>query len=490
MSGKQGHGSGYGWLRVGAAFLLMLGAMLATVFGAGQAVAQEEAEADATVRFVHASPGTPNVDILVNGQPVAEDLAYGDVTNFVAVPGGDHTVQVVPTGQTTEGAVIDTDLNVDSGGAYIFVAMGRLNDIEGNVYEVNLDDLDEGKARVRVINASADAGDIDVAISGGDTVADDVGFSDTSDYTDLDTGTYSLDVKDQDGRVLVTAADVLIDAGNAYDIITLGLQEDQSLALLPLVTRVAEPCASVLGLEATAADACLRVVHAIPGGPAVDVYVNGSPVVENLTFGMATEFATVPGGDDRTLEITTTGTPPGDEDIVDQEVDLTGGTAYQIVAMGDPGDVSAEVMRLDLTPVPAGQARVRVVHASTDSGNVDVGFAQGETLFEDVAFKDRPPYKIVNEGAVTLQARGAGEDTILIEADSAIEEGLVYDIIIIGRTADQSLSLLVLSAPAPVRQGDVATPVGGTPSPVTGTTGGTPVGTVEVEMDEAETPTP
>lgn len=464
------------WLRIAAMGLLIAG-LAVWITGARQVAAQEDAEPDASVRFVHASPGAPAVDILIDGQAAAQNVAYGSATSYVPVPGGDHKVQVVPAGQTAEGALIDTDLNVDSGGAYIFVAMGRLNDIEGKVFEVNLDDLDEGKSRVRIIHASPDAGTIDVAITGGDTLFDDVDTGDASDYTDLDAGTYSFDIKDQDDRVLLNAPDIAVDAGNALDIVVLGLVEDQSLALLPLVTRVTEPCGSVLGLEASESDACLRVVHAVAGGPAVDVYINDAPVMQNLAFGTATEFGIVPGGGDRKLEITAAGTPPGDQDLVDQEVDLDGGTAYQIVAMGDPDDVSGEVMRLDLSPLPSGQARVRVVHASPDAGDLDVAIAQGEMLFEGVSFKDRPPYKILDAGTVTLQVRKAGEQTVLLESEVTFEAGHVYDIITIGRVADQSLAFLVLSAPVPIQEGGIATPGAGTAEP--GITSGTPVGTVE-----------
>jgi hypothetical protein len=134
-------------------------------------------------------------------------------------------------------------------------------------------------------------------------------------------------------------------------------------------------------------------------------------------------------------------------------------------------------MRLDLSPLPADQARVRVVHASPDAGDLDVAIAQGETLFEGVSFKDRPPYKILDAGTVTLQVRKAGEQTVVIESEVTFEAGHVYDIIALGRAADQSLKLLILSAPVPVREGGVATPAEGTPGP--GTTGGTPVGTAE-----------
>ena len=44
---------------------------------AGPVMAQDEtAEADATLRVVHASPGAPEVDVLLDGQMLLQGLAY------------------------------------------------------------------------------------------------------------------------------------------------------------------------------------------------------------------------------------------------------------------------------------------------------------------------------------------------------------------------------------------------------------------------------
>ena len=46
------------------------------------ATAQDDgtaAEANATLRVVHASPGAPALDVLLDGQPLAKGLAYGTV---------------------------------------------------------------------------------------------------------------------------------------------------------------------------------------------------------------------------------------------------------------------------------------------------------------------------------------------------------------------------------------------------------------------------
>jgi len=437
--------------------LLLVGTLAVVLGGNRSASAQDVTETDATLRVVHASPGSPNIDVLVDGQAVVQDLAFGAATEYLPIPGGDHKVQVVPTGQNADAAVIDSDLSLDSGDAYIFMAVNRLNEIEGEVYDVNIDNVDSGKARVRVIHASPDAGNVDVSVTGGDELWGDIEYRSATDYKDLDAGSYSLDIKGDGDRILLTAQNLPIEDGSAYDIIAIGQISDSTFALLPLQTTVSIPCATALGIEGGTEDSCVRIVHAAPGSPEVDVYLNESPIVMGLTFGTSTDFVAVPEGDDRKIQVVAAGGTPGDGDLVDTEFDVDGRNAYEVIVSGNPDDLEANTAELNLSPLPAGQSRVRVFHASTDAGGIDVAVADGPTLFEDVNFRDSTDYSTVDSGTYSLQIKK--DDTVVLAGDLTFEPGMVYDVVAIGRTDDNSLALLVLSATSLVRDGSVATPV-------------------------------
>ena len=452
---------GIGGFGRGALTLALLVAALAVLVlpQARPAAAQEgeDVETDATIRIVHASPGAPDLDVLLDGQPLAQAVPYGGATDYVPLTPEEHQLQVVPAGQTAEAAVIDQDLDAESGRAYIFVVRGPLDEIEGESYEVNLDAIEPGKARARVIQAAPDAGEIDVAVTGGDTLFEGVGFEDATDYQEIDPGTYSFDLRGEEDRVLATVPDVTIEQGQVYDIVALGQVSDQSLQLLPLVTSVSRPCGEVLGLAGTGEDACVRVVHAAVDAPDVDVYVNESPLAQAVGFGTATEYVSLPAGDARQVRVTAAGTSI-DETILETEVDLRPGQAYQLVATGEGEELEATVSEVNLTPLPENQARIRVVHASPDAGNVDVAIADGPTLAEDVEFQEASDYATVDAGAYTIEVRPAGEETITLQADAELEAGVTYDAVAIGRAEDQSLALLILESRAAVREGELATP--------------------------------
>jgi len=416
-------------------------------------------EADATVRVIHASPGAPEVDVLLDGQTLLQGLTSGTASSYATITAEEHRLQVVPTGQTAEAAVVDETINAAPGQAYLLAVYGLLNDIGGEIYDVDLSEIEPGNARVRLINFSPDAGAIDLLETGGDEWFSDVDLGDASDYADTAPGTYSADVRGDDDRSLLTVSELPFEETRVYDVVVLGQIADDSLELQSLVTTVSPSCGEVLGLEGSSSDACVRLVHAAPGAPPADIYLNDAEIAENLEFGTATEYVTVPSGTGRGVRVTATGTP-AEEAVIDTSLDFDPGQAYEILVTGGGDDLEATITGTDLRPLAEGQARVRVIHASPDAGAVDIGVKGSEdNIFEGVDFRDATDYVVVDAGDYALEVRPGGEDmTVALETDATFEEGVTYDLVALGRPEDQTLTLLTLMAEVPIQTGDVATP--------------------------------
>jgi hypothetical protein len=436
-------------------------------------LAQDEGAitADATIRFVHGVNGGPEVDVLLDGQILAEAVPYGAATDYIPIAPGDRVLQVVPTGQPGDAAITEQELGVEAAGAYIFVALGPLNEVESRVLDVNLDEMTPGMARARLTNAAWDAGALDLSVTGGDTLFSDVGFGDGSDYVDLSPGTYSVDLRGEEDRVLGTVADVAIEPARAYDLVAIGQLADESITLLTLVTTVDPTCAEALGITGTAEDACVRLTHAAPDSAGTDVYINDSLVAQNLEYGSATEFVAVPAGEGRVFKVTATSAPI-EEAIIEADLTLDAGQAYEVLVTGNPDDLQLTVTGVDLRPVPEGQARLGVIHVSPDTGSIDLSFAEGPTLFEGIEYRGVSEYIAVDEGTYALQVHPAEDQMVILESELEVEAGTVYDVVAVGRTDTQTVELLVLTAPVPLQEGLVATPAGNmadTPSTAAGT---------------------
>jgi len=427
---------------------------------ASPVMAQDDtAQADATLRVIHASPGAPEVDVLLDGQMLLQGVAYGTASSYSTMTPEEHRVQIVPTGQTADAAVVDETIDAAPGQAYLVAVFGLLNDIHGDVYDVDLSEIEPGNARVRLINFSPDAGAVDLLETGGDEWFGDVDLGAASDYRDIAPGTYSADVRGDDDRVLLTVNELPFAESRVYDVVVLGELADHSLQVQSLVTTVSPSCGEVLGLAGSSSDTCIRLVNAAPDAPPVDVYLNDAQIAQNLEFGTATEYVTAPSGAGRGVRVTATGTPV-EEAMIDTSLDFDPGQAYEILVTGAGDDLEATITGTDLRPLAQGQARLRVINASPDAGAFDVGIAGDEkNLFEGVDFRDATDYVVLDAGDYSLEVRPGGEDmTVALQSKTTLQEGVTYDLVALGRPDDRTLTLLALTAPVAIQTGAVATP--------------------------------
>jgi hypothetical protein len=218
-----------------------------------------------------------------------------------------------------------------------------------------------------------------------------------------------------------------------------------SVFLLLLVAAMDGGAASAQG-----ATAMLRVVHASPDAPAVDVYLDGTPVLERFAYGERTQYLTVPAGS-RRVTITAAGAP--DVVVFDAAVTLDLEQAYTVVATGllagEPA--FAPLVLVDTIDLPAaGKARVRFVHASPGTPAVDIALAGGPVLFANVAYREESELE-VDVGTYDLEARVAGTDTVALSVPGVtLEAGNVYTLLAIGQIGGPNgLTVLPLVYTAP-----------------------------------------
>ena len=188
--------------------------------------------------------------------------------------------------------------------------------------------------------------------------------------------------------------------------------------------------ATVSAALAKGGDARVRVVHASPDAPAVDILVNGSPAIENLKFGNVSPYAPLPAGV-YDVEVVPTGLSAP---VV---IDLTGTNAvnlfynrdYTAIAVGNLSSISPILLADDNRPVAKSSARVRFVHASPDAPAVDIAVTGGPILFPNVAFKGVGDYVTVPAGQYNLEVRLAGTSTVALSVPGVmLDGGTVYTV--------------------------------------------------------------
>jgi len=184
-------------------------------------------------------------------------------------------------------------------------------------------------AQFRIGHFSPNAPAVDIHVNG-ESLVEDVSFGTLSNYTDVEAGTYEIDVVPAAGGDAVLSATLDLDSDMSYSILAINALED----IEALVLTDEQPAVE-------ASDARLRFVHLVPDAPAVDVWGEGTPLCENVAFGDSSPFATVEA-DAYDIDVR----PAGSEDSVLSlsDVNFEGATSYTVFATGMLEDGSLDAL--------------------------------------------------------------------------------------------------------------------------------------------------
>jgi hypothetical protein len=165
----------------------------------------------------------------------------------------------------------------------------------------------------------------------------------------------------------------------------------------------------------------LRVVHASPDAPNVDVAVDDKTVLTNVAYGTASDYLTVNSGK-RKIVVAATGT---NTDVIEVSPDLVNKTDYTVLAVGLVANISPLLLTDDNAAPSAGNVKVRIIHGAPSAGSVDIYVtAPGDDLtsatptLSNVAFKDASDYLSVPAGNYEIRVTLTGTKTVAIDSGS------------------------------------------------------------------------
>ncbi|KDE59093.1 hypothetical protein EL22_24565 [Halostagnicola sp. A56] len=208
---------------------------------------------------------------------------------------------------------------------------GNMTDDSGDEGE----DDESMEASVRVAHLSPDAPNVDVSVDG-EMVLEDVPYRTVSEYLMLEPGTYEVMIAAADDPDTVVFDEELEIGASAYTVAALGelAAENQ-----PFEVAVLEDDRSSPG-----EDACVRLVHASPDAPAVDVTVGDGETVlfEDVGFGETATAEVAPG--EYTLEVRPATSNNDGEVVGTFDIDPAAGNVYSAFAVGylEPADAPAD----------------------------------------------------------------------------------------------------------------------------------------------------
>ncbi len=252
----------------------------------------------AKVRFLHASPDAPAVDIRLNsgdGPVVFGNEAFKDYTDYAEVDPGSYTFVVTPTGSTAEVVVFDP-IAVSAGMVYTVVAHGTLDNSDMYPFAVRVfidnnagdafADMSAAVAAVNVVHASPDAPGVDLLVDNLKVNSAALTFPNATDYLPVGAGDRNVKVNVGGTATTVIEANLNLDANAAYTVFA--IDSVSSIEPLVLADNLATPAPG---------KAHVRFVHLSPDAPAVDITTTGGAVVfANKAFREYTDFTPLDAG--------------------------------------------------------------------------------------------------------------------------------------------------------------------------------------------------
>jgi len=190
-------------------------------------------------------------------------------------------------------------------------------------------------------------------------------------------------------------------------------------SLLLAATAMTAACSDDGGSTEPAGEARVRVVHASPDAPEVDVLVDDASVLSSVPYLGASGYLAVPAGT-RNLKVNAAGTPTT---VIDADVNLVDGTDYTVIASGLVAAIEPIVLEDDNSAPAAGNARVRAIHGAASAPAVDIyvtapgaDLAAETPALVNVGFGDVADYIEAPAGDYQVRVTPTGTTTVVIDS--------------------------------------------------------------------------
>lgn len=175
----------------------------------------------------------------------------------------------------------------------------------------------------------------------------------------------------------------------------------------------------------------LRVFHASPQAPAVDVYINEKLVFSNLQFTQFSSYVKLKEGEYR-IDIFQTGTML--QPIISGSLDLDEGQMLTIAAIGNLDDLSLLVINDNADKKASPKvSSFRVVHLSPNTPAVDI-LVNNKILVENLAFKQNTSYVDIAPGSYNIEAVLSSNKESVLVFGVMLKANRIYTIYIVGES--------------------------------------------------------
>lgn len=408
-----------------ARFLVPAAALLAALFTAGCGWVPEAGQA--RLRLVNATTGYGALTLAVDDKTVASGVAFGGNGSYADAEDGTNTAELSADGSAT--VLVSTSVSMSKGDRYALLAYGKSGALSTLLLDENTDEPSSGKALVRVINTAADAGTLDVyltgsgeALTGSNALQADAAYGTLNPYVTINAGAW---------RLRVTAANSTTDL--RLDLPSLAVSEKTVFTLVLTPGSGGVLVNAILVVQDAGVDlksnpqARVRVVAGAAASGAVAATVAGTTLMNGVASPSLTGYTLVSAGS------ATVNASVGGAAAALGSATLAGGGDYTLLVYGSTAAPRAALLADDnALPSLSSQAKVRLVHglgdlADTLSMKIDFG-----ALADGVAGGAASPYAAIDATTTAQVDVTGGSTTYYSAADRTFAANGVYSVFVLG----------------------------------------------------------
>ncbi|PZO31575.1 MAG: hypothetical protein DCF13_00740 [Flavobacteriaceae bacterium] len=393
----------------------------------------------ARVQVIHNSPdlAAQEVDVYINGTIALDNFAFRTATPFIDLPAhAPITIDVAPASSTSVLETLSTTTTtLTAGETYIIVANGIVSpsgysvapNFALSVYSSGREGTSVlTETDVLVAHGSPDAPTVDVVETGvgAGTIVNNLSYGSFSNYLELTTANYVLDVRDETGTVSVARysaplSDLFLQS-DAITVVASGFLNPANNSNGPAFGLwVAKATGGALiPLPLYNPTAKVQVIHNSPDAIAaeVDVYINGDLALDNFAFRTATPFIELPAETSISIDIAPSTSSSSSESIYNLTTSLAADETYIIVANGIVSPTGYSVApNFALNVFSQGRefaddsnlVDVLVNHGSPDAPTVDVveTAVPAGTVVDNISYPQFAGYLSLPEADFVLDVR-------------------------------------------------------------------------------------
>lgn len=184
-----------------AAWAVCLSAMLAFT-GCLDESSAPDLEPIAYVAIYHGSPDGPDLGVRVDNTLIHTGFGFADYTGYEWYRVGERNFKFGPVSSSS--IDLEDDFTLEEDKFYSLYIVGEYDDAELIFLNDNTGLPASGKAKIRVINLSPDAGDIDLKVAAATSNwVSDLSFKENTDFIEIDATEFDLEIRASDDDELL-----------------------------------------------------------------------------------------------------------------------------------------------------------------------------------------------------------------------------------------------------------------------------------------------